>query len=47
VSVAVVGAGMGGLAAAAALDRVGVEFDVSEQAGRLTRVGAGIQVTAG
>lgn len=44
-SIAVVGAGIGGLAAAAALRRVGIEVDVYEQAARFTRVGAGIQVT--
>jgi len=44
-SVAVVGAGMGGLAAAAALRHLGIEVDVYEQARRFMRVGAGIQVT--
>jgi 6-hydroxynicotinate 3-monooxygenase len=43
-SVAVVGAGMGGLAAAAALRRVGIEVTVYEQAQRFARVGAGIQI---
>ena len=42
-SVAVVGAGMGGLAAAAALRSVGVGVTVYEQAGAFGRVGAGIQ----
>jgi 6-hydroxynicotinate 3-monooxygenase len=43
-SVAIIGAGMGGLAAAAALRRVGVEVTIYEQAGRFARVGAGIQI---
>jgi len=43
-SVAVIGAGMGGLAAAAALGRVGIEVTVYEQARRFARVGAGIQI---
>ena len=41
--VAIVGAGMGGLTAAAALSRAGVEVAVFEQARRFTRLGAGIQ----
>lgn len=43
-SIAIVGAGMGGLAAAAALRRVGVEVRVYEQASRFGRIGAGIQM---
>src|SRR4030088_3334929 len=43
--IAVVGAGMGGLTAAAALPGIGVEVDVYEQAGRFARIGAGIQMT--
>ena len=43
-SVAVIGAGIGGLAAAAALDGVGVEATVYEQASRFARLGAGIQI---
>ena len=43
-SVAVVGAGMGGLAAAAALRLAGIEVAVYEQAQRFTRIGAGIQI---
>jgi 6-hydroxynicotinate 3-monooxygenase len=43
-SVAVIGAGMGGLAAAAALCRAGVDVTVYEQARRFTRLGAGIQI---
>jgi 6-hydroxynicotinate 3-monooxygenase len=43
-SVAIIGAGMGGLATAAALRRVGVEVTVYEQARRFARVGAGIQI---
>jgi salicylate hydroxylase/6-hydroxynicotinate 3-monooxygenase len=43
--VAVIGAGVGGLTAAATLRRVGVEVEVYEQAGQFARVGAGIQMT--
>ena len=43
-SVAVVGAGMGGLAVAATLRRVGIDVQVYEQAGRFARIGAGIQM---
>jgi 6-hydroxynicotinate 3-monooxygenase len=43
-SVAIIGAGMGGLATAAALRRVGVEVTIYEQARRFARVGAGIQI---
>src|SRR5882757_4582399 len=43
-SVAVVGAGMGGLATAAALRRVGVDVMVYEQAAQFARIGAGIQI---
>ena len=42
-SVAIVGAGIGGLAAAACLRRVGIEVTIYEQARRFTRLGAGIQ----
>jgi 6-hydroxynicotinate 3-monooxygenase len=42
-SVAVIGAGIGGLAVAAALGRIGIEVRVYEQAARFARVGAGIQ----
>jgi salicylate hydroxylase/6-hydroxynicotinate 3-monooxygenase len=45
-SIAIVGAGMGGLAAAAALRRVGIEVQVYEQAERFLRIGAGIQMAA-
>lgn len=44
-TIAVVGAGMGGLALAAALVRAGVDVQVYEQAGRFARVGAGIQMS--
>jgi 6-hydroxynicotinate 3-monooxygenase len=44
-SVAIIGAGMGGLATAAALRRIGVEVTVYEQARAFTRVGAGIQIS--
>ena len=43
-STAVIGAGMGGLAAAAALRRAGADVTVYEQARRFARLGAGIQV---
>ena len=43
-SVAIIGAGMGGLATAAALRRVGIEVTIYEQARRFARVGAGIQI---
>ena len=43
--IAIVGAGMGGLAAAATLRRTGfTNVDVYEQAGRFARIGAGIQM---
>jgi len=43
-SVAVVGAGIGGLATAAAMHRLGIEANVFEQAPQFARVGAGIQI---
>jgi 2-polyprenyl-6-methoxyphenol hydroxylase-like FAD-dependent oxidoreductase len=43
-SIAVVGAGMGGLAVAATLRRVGIDVRVYEQATRFARIGAGIQM---
>ena len=43
-SVAVVGAGMGGLAVAATLRRAGIDVQVYEQASRFARIGAGIQM---
>jgi 2-polyprenyl-6-methoxyphenol hydroxylase-like FAD-dependent oxidoreductase len=43
-SIAVVGAGMGGLAVAATLRRIGIQVQVYEQAERFTRIGAGIQM---
>lgn len=42
--IAIVGAGMGGLAAAAALRKVGHAATVYEQARQFTRLGAGIQI---
>src|SRR5215468_2213336 len=42
--VAIIGAGMGGLATAAALKRIGIEVQVYEQAQQFARLGAGIQV---
>ena len=41
--IAIVGAGIGGLAAAAALRRVGIEPEIYEQADKFVRLGAGIQ----
>jgi salicylate hydroxylase/6-hydroxynicotinate 3-monooxygenase len=43
-TVAIVGAGMGGLATAAALWRVGIDVAVYEQAAQFARLGAGIQI---
>jgi salicylate hydroxylase/6-hydroxynicotinate 3-monooxygenase len=42
-SIAIIGAGMGGLAAAACLRRIGMDVTIYEQAQRFTRLGAGIQ----
>jgi len=42
-SVAIIGAGMGGLTAAATLRRVGIEVQIYEQASKFARIGAGIQ----
>lgn len=44
--IAVVGAGMGGLSAAAALRKLGVAVDIYEQAESFARIGAGIHVAA-
>jgi 6-hydroxynicotinate 3-monooxygenase len=43
-SIAIIGAGMGGLASAAALRRRGITVTVYEQAPQFTRLGAGIQI---
>ena len=43
-SIAIVGAGMGGLAVAATLRRAGIDVQVYEQATRFARIGAGIQM---
>lgn len=43
-NIAIVGAGMGGLAAAAALRKQGIDATVYDQAKQFTRVGAGIQI---
>jgi 2-polyprenyl-6-methoxyphenol hydroxylase-like FAD-dependent oxidoreductase len=43
-SIAIVGAGMGGLAAAATLRKFGFKVQVYEQASRFARIGAGIQM---
>ena len=42
--IAIVGAGMGGLTAAATLRRAGFDVQVYEQAHRFGRIGAGIQM---
>jgi salicylate hydroxylase/6-hydroxynicotinate 3-monooxygenase len=42
-SITIIGAGIGGLAAAAALRRRGIAVDIYEQADKFARVGAGIQ----
>src|SRR3954470_4113689 len=42
--IAVIGAGMGGLAAGASLRKVGHDVTVYEQARQFTRLGAGIQI---
>ena len=41
--IVIIGAGIGGLATAAALRRVGIETEIYEQAERFARIGAGIQ----
>jgi salicylate hydroxylase/6-hydroxynicotinate 3-monooxygenase len=43
-SIAIIGAGMGGLASAAALRQVGINVTVYEQAAQFSRLGAGIQI---
>ncbi|MBV8926292.1 MAG: FAD-dependent monooxygenase [Bradyrhizobium sp.] len=43
-SVAIIGAGVGGLATAAALQRAGMDAKVYEQASKFARLGAGIQI---
>ena len=44
ISIAIVGAGMGGMAAAATLRQAGFDVQVYEQASRFARIGAGIQM---
>jgi salicylate hydroxylase/6-hydroxynicotinate 3-monooxygenase len=44
-SIAIIGAGMGGLTAAATLRRVGIDAQIYEQAAKFHRLGAGIQMT--
>src|ERR1700733_1061722 len=43
-SVAIVGAGIGGMAVAATLRQIGIDVRVYEQAPRFARIGAGIQM---
>jgi salicylate hydroxylase/6-hydroxynicotinate 3-monooxygenase len=43
-AIAIVGGGMGGLATAATLGRIGVDVTIYEQAKEFTRIGAGIQM---
>ncbi len=45
VRIAIIGAGIGGLAAAIALRRVGIEVEIYEQAAQFRRVGAAIALT--
>jgi salicylate hydroxylase len=45
ISVAVIGGGIGGLAAALSLLRAGLDVHVYEQAGEMREAGAGIQVS--
>ena len=45
-SIAIVGAGIGGLTAAASLIRLGFKVDIYEQAAQFAPIGAGIQLTA-
>jgi 2-polyprenyl-6-methoxyphenol hydroxylase-like FAD-dependent oxidoreductase len=45
--IAIVGAGLGGLAAAIALRRQGFEVEVYEQAPELAEFGAGMTITTG
>src|SRR5262245_43562060 len=42
--IAIIGAGMGGLAAAAALRKAGIDVTVYEQAKQFTRIGPGSQI---
>ena len=43
IKIVIIGAGIGGLATAAALRRVGIEIEIYEQAEKFARIGAGIQ----
>jgi salicylate hydroxylase len=45
-TIAIIGAGIGGLAAALALLRQGLDVDVYEQSPELGEIGAGIQISA-
>jgi 6-hydroxynicotinate 3-monooxygenase len=45
-SIAIIGAGIGGLTVAGSLIRLGFEVDIYEQAGQFAPIGAGIQLTA-
>jgi salicylate hydroxylase len=45
-TVAIVGAGIGGLAAALACVRRGIDVEVYEQAPELRELGAGVQISA-
>src|SRR5215467_48934 len=42
-NIVIIGAGIGGLAASAALRRIGIETEIYEQAEKFARLGAGIQ----
>src|SRR5271154_356561 len=44
ISIAIAGAGIGGMAAAATLRQIGIDVRIYEQAPRFARIGAGIQM---
>ena len=44
-NIAIIGAGIGGLAVSACLRKLGIESTIYEQAAKFTRIGAGIQMT--
>jgi 2-polyprenyl-6-methoxyphenol hydroxylase-like FAD-dependent oxidoreductase len=46
-SIAIIGGGMGGLAAACAMGRAGLKVDVFEQAPKFEEVGAGLKWVGG
>ena len=44
-SIAIIGAGIGGLAVSACLRKIGIETTIYEQAPKFARIGAGIQMS--